>query len=82
VFCLLSSEQVVEVHNKASERAVRQAVLKRKVSLGTQSEAGKRVWEAAWTVSQTCKLVGASISQMDAQAIAAFQNQLPAPVLV
>lgn len=82
VFRFASGEVVIAPHNNASERAVRMPVLKRKVSFGTQSEAGKRVLELLWCVRQTCKLVGASMSRVCAQAVAAFQAGLPAPSLV
>ncbi len=82
VFRFAQGEEVIAPHNNASERAVRMPVLKRKVSFGTQSEAGKRLLEVLWSVRQTCKLVGASMSRVCAQAVAAFQAGLSAPTLV
>lgn len=82
VFRFGRGEHAIAPHNNASERAIRPSVIKRKISFGTQSEAGKKLLELSWTVSQTCKKVGLAVSSIYAQAIAAFQAGLPAPLLV
>jgi transposase len=82
VFRFAQGSDVLAPHNNASERAVRPAVIKRKISFGTQSEAGKKLVSLSFTVSQTCKKLGIAVSDIYAQAIAAFQAGLPAPTLV
>ena len=46
----------IEPTNNAAERALRPAVIYRKLSFGTQSEAGSRFIERMLTVSETCRL--------------------------
>jgi transposase len=49
--------EVEQVHptNNASERALRQAVIWRKLSFGTQSPTGSRFVETILTVFETCR---------------------------
>jgi transposase len=46
----------VEPTNNAAERGLRGAVIYRKLSLGSQSDAGERMVERMLSVSQTCRL--------------------------
>ena len=50
----------MEPTNNAAERALRPAVIYRKLSFGTQSAAGSRYLERILTVSETCRLQGRS----------------------
>jgi hypothetical protein len=43
------------LHNNASEIALREGVIKRKISYGTRSEAGKVAWENQLTILDTCR---------------------------
>jgi transposase len=54
-------DQSVEPTNNAAERIVRQGVLWRKSSFGTQSERGCRYVERILTVCATCRLQGRSV---------------------
>ena len=51
-------DESVEPTNNLAERTVRQAVLWRKGSFGTQSERGARYVERILTVCATCRLQG------------------------
>jgi transposase len=82
VFRFAQGNYAIAPHNNGSERAVRAAVIKRKISFGTQREAGKLLLALSWTVGQTCKKLGIAVSSVYAQAIAAFQTGSPAPALV
>jgi transposase len=53
--------QGIEPTNNAAERALRPAVIYRKLSFGTQSEAGSRFVERMLTMSETCRLQNRSI---------------------
>jgi transposase len=48
-------EQEVEPTNNASERALRHAVIRRKLSFGTRSVGGSRFVETMLTVIETCR---------------------------
>jgi hypothetical protein len=43
------------LHNNGSEIALREGVIKRKISYGTRSEAGKAAWENQLTILDTCR---------------------------
>ena len=74
--------QGIEPTNNTAERALRPAVIYRKLSFGTQSEAGSRFLERMLTVSETCRLQKRSVFQWLTAAVeASLQNQ-PAPSLV
>jgi hypothetical protein len=45
----------VPLHNNGSEIAVREGVLKRKISYGTRSELGKAAWENMLSILDTCR---------------------------
>lgn len=72
----------VEPTNNAAERAIRPAVIYRKLSFGTQSEAGSRFVERMLTVGETCRLQGRSIFQYLVSAVTAHFHQDKAPSLL
>ncbi len=72
----------VEPTNNAAERALRPAVLWRKGSYGTQSEAGARFAERLLTVTATCRQHGRSVLDYLTDACTAVQRGLPAPPLL
>jgi hypothetical protein len=45
----------IPLHNNGSEIAVREGVLKRKISYGTRSELGKAAWENMLSILDTCR---------------------------
>jgi hypothetical protein len=45
----------VPLHNNGSEIAVREGVLKRKISYGTRSDLGKAAWENMFSILDTCR---------------------------
>jgi len=55
-------DERVEPTNNRAERAIRQAVLWRKGSFGTQSEHGARYVERILTACSTCRLQGRSVT--------------------
>jgi hypothetical protein len=72
----------VEPTNNRAERGLRGAVIYRKVSLGSQSEAGERFAERMLSVSQTCRLQGRSLFGFLVEALTASSRGSPAPSLV
>ncbi|MBK5218389.1 MAG: IS66 family transposase [Thermoleophilia bacterium] len=72
----------VEPTNNRAERGLRSAVIYRKISLGSQSEAGERFAERMLSVSQTCRLQGRSLFGFLIEAITASARASPAPSLV
>jgi len=77
--------QGIEPTNNTAERALRPAVIYRKLSFGTQSESGSRFIERMLTVSETCRLQKRSVYNYLTEAVTAhFANQaapslLPSP---
>jgi transposase len=67
--------------NNAAERIVRQAVLWRKMSFGTQSKRGARYAERMLSVCATCRLQGRSIIEYITKACQAHINNQPVPTL-
>lgn len=53
----------IPLHNNESEIAVREPVLKRKISYGTRSELGKTAWENMLSIKDTCRKLGVSFYQ-------------------
>ena len=45
----------IPLHNNPAELAVRELVIKRKISIGTRSLKGTRAWETFMTISDTCR---------------------------
>jgi transposase len=72
----------VEPTNNASERALRHAVIWRKLSFGTQSAAGSRFVETLLTVVETCRQKSHNVFAFVARAIEAHFAHQPAPSLV
>lgn len=50
----------IPLHNNLSENGVRELVIKRKISGGVKTEAGKKAWENVMTILATCKKLGVS----------------------
>ena len=75
-------EPGVEPTNNAAERALRPAVLWRKGSYGTQSEAGTRFVERLLTVSATCRQHGRSVLTYLTEVCTAAQRGRPPPSLL
>lgn len=50
----------IPLHNNLSENGVRELVVKRKISGGVKTEAGKTAWENNLTILATCKKLGVS----------------------
>ena len=68
--------------NNAAERALRHAVIWRKLSFGTQSSSGSRFVETMLSVIETCRQQGRRLLSFVTQAVQAhFQGQ-PAPPLL
>jgi transposase len=73
----------VEPTNNVAERALRQAVLWRKGSYGTQSDAGDRFVERLLTVVATCRQQGRSaLDYLTAVCTATLQGLSPPPLLL
>jgi transposase len=72
----------VEPTNNASERALRHAVIWRKLSFGTQSAAGSRFVETLLTVVETCRQRSHNVFAFVAAAVEAhFAHQTPPSLL-
>jgi hypothetical protein len=50
----------IPLHNNPAEIALRELVLKRKISGGTKSEDGKTAWEDKMSILDTCRKLGIS----------------------
>jgi len=72
----------VEPTNNLAERMVRQAVLWRKGSFGTQSDRGARYAERILSVCATCRLQGRSIIEYLREACHCHLNGHPVPSLL
>lgn len=75
-------EEDVEPTNNASERALRHAVIWRKLSFGTQSAAGSRFMESMLTVIETCRQQGRSTFAYLTAAVESHLAGKPAPSLL
>lgn len=73
--------QDVSPTNNAAEQIVRQGVLWRKMSFGTQSKRGARYVERMLSVCATCRLQGRSIIEYIRKACQAHRDDCPAPSL-
>jgi hypothetical protein len=51
----------IPLHNNPAELALREGVLKRKISNGTRSEDGKAAWENMMSIMDTCRKHGISL---------------------
>ena len=72
----------VEPTNNHAERVVRQGVLWRKSSFGTQSERGARYVERVLTAGATCQLQGRSVIEFIREACRCHVQNLAAPSLI
>jgi transposase len=72
----------VEPTNNAAERALRHAVIWRKLSFGTQSSGGSRFVERMLTTIETCRLQKRSIFEYLTTAVEAHLADRPAPSLL
>lgn len=72
----------VEPTNNSGERAVRHAVIYRKITFGTHSEWGSRFVERILTVHASCKQQGRSALEFVRQACEAALTRSPPPSLV
>ena len=72
----------VEPTNNASERALRHAVIWRKLSFGTQSEQGSRFVETLLTAVETCRQQSRNVFAFVASAVEASFKHRPAPSLI
>ena len=72
----------VEPTNNASERALRPAVIWRKLSVGTQSARGNRLVETILTVVETCRRESRNLFGYVRQAIEARFASRPTPPLL
>jgi transposase len=72
----------VEPTNNAAERALRHAVLWRKLSFGTQSAAGSRFVERMLSVIETCRRAGTNVFAWLTEAVRAHFHRGPAPPLL
>ena len=74
--------QGIEPTNNTAERALRPAVIYRKLSFGTQSEAGSRFIERMLTISETCRLQKRPIYQWLCDAVDASLKGKSAPCIL
>ena len=75
------SDPLVEPTNNLAEQIIRQAVIWRKMSFGTQSKRGAKYVERILTVCATCRLQGRSIIAYIRNACHCYSHNLPAPSL-
>ena len=74
--------QGVEPTNNTAERALRPAVIQRKLSFGTQSETGSRFLERMLSVSETCRRQQRSVYDYLVKAVSASFSKIPSPSLL
>jgi len=72
----------VEPTNNASERALRHAVIWRKLSFGTQGERGSRFVETMLSVIETCRQQKRDVFRFVTAAVEAHFARRPAPLLL
>jgi transposase len=72
----------VEPTNNAAERSLRQAVIWRKLSFGTQSPAGSRFVETMLSVIETCRQQDRNVFQFVTQAVQAHLHGQQPPSLL
>ncbi|MCA1678075.1 MAG: transposase [Actinobacteria bacterium] len=72
----------IDPTNNAAERALRHAVILRKVSLGTQSERGNRWIERVCSVRETCRLQRRPVIAYLIDVATTAQQRRPIPTLV
>ena len=72
----------VEPTNNVAERALRHAVIWRKLSFGTQSESGSRFVETLLSVIETCRQQGRGVFAFMTKAVSAHFKGQAAPTLL
>lgn len=72
----------IEPTNNTAERALRPAVIYRKLSFGTQSARGSRYLERLLSISETCRLQNRNVYQYLIEAMEAKYAGRPAPSLL
>ena len=72
----------IEPTNNTAERALRPAVIYRKLSFGTQTKSGSRYLERLLSVSETCRLQNRNVYEYLVQAMEAMFADQPAPSLL
>lgn len=72
----------VEPTNNTAERALRPAVIYRKLSFGTQSDSGSRYLERILTVSETCRLQNRNAYEYLIQSMTSLFNGTKPPSLL
>ncbi len=72
----------VEPTNNASERALRHAVIWRKLSFGTQSAGGSRFVETMLTVIESCRQQSRNVFEYVTAAVQAHYSHQPTPSLL
>jgi len=75
-------QQGIEPTNNTAERALRHAVIWRKLSFGTQSSSGSRFVERMLTTIETCRLQQRNVFEYLTAAVAAHIAKQPAPSLL
>lgn len=80
-FCDVASELDIDPTNNVAERAVRHAVLMRRIQGGTQSDRGSRWIERIQSVRETCRLQERPVLAWLTEAADAAHRGLPAPTL-
>ena len=75
-------DHAVEQTNNASERALRHAVIWRKLSFGTQSQGGSRFVETMLTVIETCRQQSRNVFAYVTEAVQAHFAHQPIPSLL
>lgn len=74
-------DPLLPLTNNAAERQLRHWVIARRISYGTRNLMGSNSLALLASVIDTCRLRGASVTDMLAKAIAAARLGLPAPKL-
>jgi transposase len=72
----------VEPTNNASERALRHAVIWRKLSFGTQSPGGSRFVETMLTVIESCRQQSRNVFEYVTESVQAHNSHQPTPSLL
>ena len=76
-----AAQEGVEPTNNHAERALRSAVIYRKLSLGSQSERGERRIERLLSAHTTCRLQGRSLFASLTELLTAHARGDPVPTL-
>lgn len=79
---LFISNRGLEPTNNRAERALRKAVIYRKLSFGTQSEGGSRFIERIFSIAGTCRMQNRSVYQYLIQAVEAKLAAQQSPSLL